>query len=170
METFERIFSNGYGFEHFIGLAGDLSHENETKKFLDQITMELDPELKEAIRGIKGDVRILAFAEAWCSDCRINMPAVEMIETLSDAISFRIVGRSGHEEYIVEVTGREKAHMPTIVVLRDGQMKGVFVERPLVVRAAEESGDEAARAEVMTRYRKGRCMNDTIRDLLGMIG
>ena len=72
--SLQQLFEKGVSFDVF---APD-DHDVNMEKLLEIYNeVEIDKELFNKIKSINKPIYILAFAELWCPDCIINLPALK---------------------------------------------------------------------------------------------
>ncbi len=161
--TLENLFEHGLSFDKFLQTAD----ANQRKTILDL----LDRTDFSWLEAPEVPVRILYFGEMWCPDCLINAVALAGMIKEIKAIEVRVQPRDGNEEIIIGLGDGVKAKIPTIVLLDDnGEAAGVFVERPKRIRDLEQSEDRLKRIVMMKEYRAGLYIEDTVRELMAMLG
>lgn len=165
--TFNELYQIGETFEAFIEKDQDLNRE-KTLEILSGISVEED--IVQKIEKIKSPIYILAFAEIWCPDCMINVPALQKLKELSPLIDFRILPREGNEEYLNDYKLGGKAKIPTFIVMdKDFEELGSFIEHPKALRDVLNKGSEIEVVVARRKYRRGELVSETLRELLNII-
>lgn len=160
--SLENLFEHGLSFDKFLQSA-DADQRKTILEILEKtdFTWIETPEMP---------MRILFFGEMWCPDCVINAAALAGIIKQVKILEVRVQPRDGNEEVIMGLGDGSKARIPTIVPLDDqGKPKGIFVERPKVIRDLEQSEDQLKRIVMMRDYRAGRYVLDTAKEIMEML-
>lgn len=111
--------------------------------------------------------RILMISESWCSDCVIQYALMRWLAEESPQLDIRVIARTGLEDVVKKLIGREQAKIPCIVVLDEkDEAKGVFVERPKSIRDLESTDDQMKRITLMRSYRDGLFLWETLEELI----
>lgn len=161
------LYEQGMAFDKFMELD-DGKHINDFKRF--SSIESSSNELIEAIKKVQIKIKILVFGEIWCPDCVINISALEKIHLVNDKIEFSIVERKGNEDTIKIYGDKDKAYIPTFVIMDDSyNVIGNFIERPTVIKDLETELDQVKRILMMKNYRKGDYIDETICDILKKI-
>lgn len=164
---FQQLFESGMSFEVFAPNSQDANIE----KLLEVYNgIELDEELISKIQSIDKPIYILAFAELWCPDCIINLPAIKKFNDINPNITFSILPREGNENYMdnYKISGKHK--IPTFVVLNDRfEEIGVFIETPKIVKEIVNKGNQVEIIVAKRKYRKGEYIKDTIKEITNII-
>ncbi|MBU5678173.1 thioredoxin family protein [Alkaliphilus sp. MSJ-5] len=164
---FQQLFESGMSFEVFAPNGQDANIE----KLLEVYNgIELDEELISKIQSIDKPIYLLAFAELWCPDCIINLPAIKKLNDINPNITFSILPREGNENYMdnYKISGKHK--IPTFVVLNDRfEEIGVFIETPKIVKEIVNKGNQVEIIVAKRKYRKGEYIKDTIKEITNII-
>ena len=165
---FSELFDTGITFETFVQEDGDISGEKLVEMYEGIV---LEEERTKEIRGITRPVNILAFAEIWCPDCIINLPALQKIKDLNKKVNFKIVARDGNESYMQAYELGGKAKIPTFIVFDENfkEELGHFIEIPKTLRNTIMASTQAERIVIKRKYNKGEYIRDTIQELLEII-
>ena len=92
------------------------------------------PALVERLQKAGQDLRLLVIGEGSCSDSVSVVPYVATLAAQAK-VELRIVGReAGRPLLAAHRTPDGREATPTILLLRDGQVIGAFVERPAVLQ------------------------------------
>lgn len=159
--SLENLFEHGLSFDRFLQSA-----DADQRKIILDLLEKTD---FSWITIPETPMRILFFGELWCPDCVINAVALAGIMKKVKALEVRVQPRDGNEEVIMALGDGTKARIPTIVPLDDqGNTLGVFVERPKMIRALEQSEDQLKRIVMMKEYRAGYYVQDTAREIMEM--
>ncbi len=149
-----------------------LKHENEILEKIAQIYDNHQKKEKplevylERLSAIHSG-RILMISESWCSDCVIQYALMRWLAEECPQLDVRVIARTGLEDIVKELVGRDQAKIPCITVLDEsGKAKGVFVERPKSIRALETSDDQMKRIGLMRGYREGLFLWETLEELI----
>ncbi|WP_432404892.1 thioredoxin family protein [Wukongibacter sp. M2B1] len=161
------LYDSGICFEEFM-TQDDGAYIEKISNIYD--TIELDDDLLAKIQSIDKEVRVLAFAEIWCPDCVINLPALKKICDLNNFIKMKIVSREGNEEYLNDHRIDGKPKIPTFLFL-DEEFKeiGAFIEIPSIIKQVMSNGSQVDIIVTKRKYRKGELIEETIKDILKII-
>ncbi|KXZ38939.1 Thioredoxin [Alkalithermobacter thermoalcaliphilus JW-YL-7 = DSM 7308] len=166
--TFEDLFRAGKKFIEFLE-ESDETYKNKMKEILDNIKIE--NKIKQSIESINKSINILAFAEAWCPDCQINLPAVYILTTLNENIKLSIVSRDGNEEFLSRYKVNGKPKIPTFIIMDDEfNEMGSFIEIPGILKDIISRGNQPEIIVAKRKYKKGEYCKDTLLDILKIIG
>ncbi|WP_035289115.1 thioredoxin family protein [Clostridium sp. KNHs214] len=161
------LYESGIEYTDFLD-SKDLDTKNKVLEIYNNI--EIGRDLEDKIKGIDKEVDIIAFAEIWCPDCMINVPALEKIHILNPKINFKVVSREGNENYLDNYAVDGKPKIPTFIVTdKNEKVLGAFIERPEIVRKVENSGNQVDVIVTKKKYRKGEFIPHTIKDVLNII-
>ncbi|MBB6217352.1 hypothetical protein HNQ80_003471 [Anaerosolibacter carboniphilus] len=163
----KELFETGSTFHEFVNRDKD-TYKEKTLENYHQI--ELDKGLENEIKEIDEIVNILVFAEIWCPDCMINVPALQKMADINDKIIIRIVSREGNETHMANYSLNGKPRIPTCIVMNQGfQEKGAFVEQPQALKDIVAKGNQAEIIVARRKYQKGEYTRDTIKETLDII-
>jgi len=130
------MFDQGVSFESFLESARarrDLWLQNADRAAPSDETVQ-------RLKAVGNGLRILAIAEASCSDSVSTVPYVAKLAEQA-GVELRIVGRSvGLPVMEQHPTPDGRPATPTIVLLRANRVAGVFVERPSALQTWMLSG------------------------------
>ncbi|AKL97096.1 thioredoxin TrxA [Clostridium aceticum] len=164
---FREIFASAGSFQAFLKEDQDV-HREKTLEIYKGILLQ--EELVEKIKLIDKTVYILAFAEIWCPDCVINVPALQKMSDNNENIKIGILPRKGNEVYMEKYKVGGKTKLPTFVILDDQyNEKGVFIETPKILRDAIAKGNEVEITIAKRKYKKGEYITNTIEEILDTI-
>ncbi len=167
MMTFVELMALGCTFVEFIDQDQDINRE-KTIEIYEGI--ELEEELVDKIKMINRPIYILAFAEIWCPDCMINVPALQKMREINSNIDIRILPREGYEEYLSDYKIAGKVKIPTFIILDEQYKKlGAFIETPKTLRDLVTKGNQVEIIVAKRKYRKGEYVKDTIKEILNMM-
>jgi hypothetical protein len=124
------LFDRGLTWDQF--LAGAKAQREAWLKTT--ATAHLPPDMVERFRRVSAGLRILVVAEDWCPD---SVNVVPYIAGLASSVSvpLRIVDRKiGEPVMDKHRTPDGRTATPTVVLLRDGDEVGAWIERPAVVQ------------------------------------
>ncbi|SNS38149.1 Thioredoxin [Anaerovirgula multivorans] len=165
--TFRELFEVGSCFEAFLNKDQDINRE-KTLEIYNSITLE--EELVHRIKEIGAVIKILVFAEIWCPDCVINVPALQKIKEINPNIEFRILPREGNEIYMEPYKVGGKTKIPTFIVLdNDYKEKGAFLEIPKTLKEVVGKGNQVEIIVAKRKYKKGEYISSTIEEILDII-
>lgn len=164
---FQQLFELGMCFEVFAPNSQDANIEKLLKVYNE---IDLDDELISKIESIDKPIYILAFAEAWCPDCIVNLPAIKKISDINPNITFRILPKENNEKYMENYKIGGKPKIPTFVILNDKfEEIGVFIESPRVVKDIVNKGNQVEIIVAKRKYNKGEFVKETIKEILNII-
>lgn len=165
--TYGELFALGCTFEEFIDQDKDINKEKALEIYNG---IEIDEELIDKIKRIDKTIRILAFAEIWCPDCIINVPALQRIKDINNRVDLKILPREGYEQYLMDYKIAGKVKIPTFIILDENNEKlGVFIETPKILRELVAKGNQVEIIVAKRKYNKGEYIIDTIREVVNMI-
>ena len=126
--------------------------------------------IKQEIREIDRTVYALVFAEIWCPDCMINVPALQRMVEINSNIKMRIISREGNEVYMENYKINGKPKIPTFVFMNEAYEElGSFIEQPQVVSEVENKGTQVEIIVAKRKYRKGEYYIETIKQIMDII-
>lgn len=161
------IYAKGINFSSFLELASG-EDRDITLRFLEKT--ELKDELVDRIKAIDRDIKVLVLGEIWCPDCRINMPAMEIINRLNPRIDFRIIPREGNEMDFEGYMVDGKVKIPTFIIMdKDYKELGHILERPKKVKDFYDRGDQLEIIKNSKLYREGYFIVDMVEEILSYI-
>ncbi len=164
----KQLFDQGHDFEKF-KCEDDGQHVDKVETFLNLSSEAVTDVLKTKILAVES-ANIVVFAEVWCPDCMINVAALEVIHQLNSNIKYSIVTRSGHEEELKSITPDHSAKIPTFVSVDDKwAKKGLFLEKPKVVRDVESGDDQVQRIVVKRDYRNGKYLLSAMEEIIELL-
>jgi len=162
-----KLFKSGTSFQGFLNKDKDINRQRTLETY-DNIVLEED--IIEKIKGIDVQVFILVFAEIWCPDCMINVPALQKMRDINPNIQISILSREDNESYIEAYKFGDKIKIPTFIIFdADYNEKGVFVEYPQTVKDIVAKGNELEITVARRKYKKGEYIADTILEILDII-
>ncbi len=162
-----KIYNRGISFEEFMS--------QDDGAYIDKIldiynNIEVNDDLLGKINSIHKKINVLVFAEIWCPDCVINIPALKKICDLNKAIDMKIVSREGNEEYLNEYKVDGKTKTPTFIFLdEDFKALGTFIEIPQILKKVVKNGSQVDIIVAKRKYSKGEFTKETIKDILKII-
>lgn len=169
-EELERLYRSGIEFADFYAQA-DRRRELWTRRY-EQGT--LDPAMVERARAA-GRWRLLAIAEAACSDSVNTIPFLALLVEAAPNLELRIVGSAvGRPIMETHRTPDDRPATPTVLVLDDGfEESGCWVERPSELQswaldARPGLGDRAFLERKMAWYEEDAGAS-TVREIVEML-
>lgn len=164
---FQQLFNLGVSFDVF---APDNQDANIEKLLEVYNGIELDEELISKIESIDKPTYILVFAELWCPDCIINLPAIKKMSDINPNIVFRILPREGNEKYMENYKIGGKPKIPTFIILNDKfEEIGAFIENPKILNEIVNKGNQVEIIVAKRKYRKGEYVSDTMKEVVNTI-
>jgi hypothetical protein len=131
------------------------------------------PEFTERMSAASQGLRLVVVAEDWCPDSAFTVPYVAQLAR-SAGVPLRIVDRSmGEPLMIAHRTPDGRTATPTIVLLRNGQDVGAWVERPAELQqmflSMSTNAENARRfSQRQTWYESDRGLS-TLREIVALI-
>ncbi|KAB3530338.1 thioredoxin family protein [Alkaliphilus serpentinus] len=164
---FQKLYESGCSFLEFINKDEDINREKIIEVYE---AIEIDENLLHKIKEVNRPIYILVFAEIWCPDCIINVPALQKINEINSNVHFSILPREGNEKVLAPYRVGGKVKIPTFIVLdRDYKELGAFIEIPTTVREIANRGNEVEIIVAKRKYRKGEFISNTIEEILSII-
>lgn len=163
MTHYQALFSIGERFDAFVshGLPAEITAVQHAQRLLN-VEHALSAATGQRLEAVQGRYHLLAAAEMWCPDCRINLTAMDHLQRMQPRVALAIISKSRAEHALKERLGLERISIPLVLVLDERfEPIGRFVEQPRAVTV----GDEAIKAD----YRAGRYLEGTLGDLLTII-
>jgi len=162
------LFLTGMSFEEFVN-TDTSTYKEKTLEIYDFINF--DDEYIEKIKSINKVVNVLVCAEMWCPDCMINVPVLEKMRKLNSNINISIVKKEGNESFFSKYTQGGVIKIPTFVFYDENFNElGCFVEHPKKVTEVISKGNQPNIIVTMRKYRKGEYAQETLKDILEIIG
>ena len=164
----QELFQKGVSFIEFVNQDKD-TYQEKTLEIYHQIILE--ESLQKAIQRISRPIYVLVFAEIWCPDCMINVPALQKIADYNSHFNIRIVSREGNEAYMERYRINGKPKIPTFVFMEKNFTEiGAFIEQPQMIKGIEAKGNQVEIIVAKRKYRKGEYISETIREILDIVG
>ncbi len=164
---FQQLFELGMSFEVFAPSNPDANMEKLLEIYHG---IELEEELISKIQSIDNKIHVLVFAELWCPDCIINLPAIKKISDINSNITFSILDREGNEKYMENYKISGKPKIPTFIILNDKfEEIGSFIEYPRVLRDIVNKGNQVEVIVAKRKYHKGEYVKNTIEEIVDII-
>lgn len=164
----ELLFKMGISFYDFVNKDDD-SYKEKTLEVYNNINFS--EELLGRVKSIDKKINILICAETWCPDCMINVPVVEKMRDLNKHIHISIVGKEENVDFFKKYSLNEIIKIPTFLFFDEKfNLLGSFIERPQYVKEVANSGNQPAVIVTMRKYRKGEYTEETLKDILKIIG
>ena len=165
--SLKELFKSGISFTEMLDKS-DEPYRNKCEEISNKI--KLDEGILNRIKSITKKINILAFAEMWCPDCQINLPAINAINKNNNIIEFKIVPREGNEEFMEKYKIDGKVKIPTFIVMdEDFNEIGSFIEIPNIVRDVVNRGNQVEIIVTKREYRNGKYITNTIEEILNII-
>lgn len=163
----KEMFCKGVDFQEFISQDNDTNGQTVVDIYN---SIRLDDDLIKSIKSIDKKINILGFAEIWCPDCIINVPAINKAIENNSNFDLKIVPREGNETCMEKYKLDGKIRIPTFVVLDDNFNElGVFVETPMTFKKVIKNSNEPEMIVAKRKYKKGDYILDTIEEVLQII-
>lgn len=161
------LFKNGISFTELLNKS-DEPYRNKCEEIMNNI--KIDESIINKIKSITKKINILAFAELWCPDCQINLPAIYTISENNNNVEFKIVPREGNENLMERYKLDGKVKIPTLVIMdEDFNEIGYFIEVPNIVRDVVNRGNQVEIIVTKREYRNGKYITNTIEEVLDII-
>lgn len=163
----DNLYDSGITYEEFMS-QDEGAYIGKMLEIYNNI--EINDELLTKINSINKRINVLVFAEIWCPDCVINLPALKKICDLNKSVEMKIVSREGNEKHFHAYGFKDKLKIPTFVFM-DTKFKvlGTFIEIPSVIKEVMAKGDQVDTIVAKRKYRKGEFTKETIEDILRII-
>lgn len=162
--TYKELMNIGCSFEEFINQDKDINRDKTVEIYE---AIELDNKLIDRVKAVENIFYILVFAEIWCPDCMINVPALQKINDINPNIAISILPRDGYEEYLSPYKIGGKVKIPTFLILNEKfDIIGTFIETPKAVKDVVDRGNQVEIIIAKRKYRKGEYVKDTIEEIL----
>ncbi|AOT73178.1 hypothetical protein Gferi_16965 [Geosporobacter ferrireducens] len=163
----EEFFQKGVTFIEFVNQDKD-TYQEKTLELYNQIIV--DEDLQKAIQAVDRPIYVLVFAEIWCPDCMINVPALQKIAEYNNHFTIRIVSREGNEAYMENYRINGKPKIPTFIFMEEDFTEiGAFIEQPQVIKTIEGKGNQVEIIVAKRKYRKGEYISETIKEILEIV-
>lgn len=172
--AFLTLFKDGIDFKKYANEASEKAIDameqarEQTKVLLEGLT----PEQKDFLNK---PIKVLIIGEAWCGDCKNNLPVAVTMAEHFDNWEYRIALRDSHEEIVDQyytLGGRKK--IPFIIIAdEDGFEYDRWVERPTnsYLAVAELQAKRLPKEEFITAYKShpdlklNHIVNETFNEL-----
>ncbi|QXM07261.1 thioredoxin family protein [Crassaminicella indica] len=163
----QALFKKGLSFMEFVNKDKDTYKERTLEVYN---SIELDEALQADIKKINHLVNVLVFAEIWCPDCMINVPALQKMAELNSNFVISIVSREGNEAFMDNYKVNGKTKIPTFIIMdKDFNTLGTFIEQPQILKDIEEKGKQVEVIVAKRKYKKGEYIVETIKEILNML-
>jgi len=164
----KQLYDQGHDFNTFKN-GDEAAHVSKVDNFLQLSENAITQALREKIMAIES-ASIVVFGEVWCPDCMINVAALEVMHHLNSHIEYTILPRTGFEEELKTYTPDGSAKIPTFVAVDSSwNVKGIFLEKPNVVREVEAGDDQVKRIVIKRDYRNGKYLLDAMEEIIGLL-
>lgn len=163
------LFRDGKTWEQF---SSGISDQRELWQRTESM-VTVPPEFTERMSAASQGLRLVVVAEDWCPDSAFTVPYVAQLAR-SAGVPLRIVDRSmGEPLMIAHRTPDGRTATPTIVLLRNGQDVGAWVERPAELQqmflSMSTNAENARRfSQRQTWYESDRGLS-TLREIVALI-
>lgn len=163
----KELYFTGVTFDEFISVDNG-SYREKALDIYNSIT--IDNQLLDNIKSIDKKIYVMVFAEIWCPDCIINLPALKKISDINQNIQFRILPREGYEDYMEDFKINGKAKIPTFIFMdQDFNILGSFIEIPDIIKEILSKGSQVDIMVAKRKYKKGEFCIETIQDIIKKI-
>jgi len=123
----------------------------------------ISPLTVRRLKMLEGHYHLLVAAEMWCPDCRVNLPAMDLLCRQQPNVRLSIMTQTRAERAMMAALGLSEILVPTVAILdHEHKLIGRFVEQP---RFVTEGDREALRPG----YLNGNYTDSTITDLLDVM-
>ena len=130
---------------------------------------DLPTQFVERLRRVAAGLRILIVAEDWCADSVNTVPSVARLAAAA-GVELRIVSRASGAKLLDKHRTKDgRTATPLVVLLRNGQDAGAWVERPIPLQEAFERMSISADAAALAANRQGWYDRDRGRTALAEI-
>lgn len=166
---FKELFQVGFSYSELVK-ALEAEDKELMDKYLENISQNLDENLRKEILKVKKDFKILIFAEGWCPDCQINLPPILYMTEINKKIEMKILKRDTNEKYLQPYLVSGKPKIPTILILDKNYNEiGHIIERPKLVKELLGSPKESDVIIAKRKYKKGDFLQEIIKDIIAII-
>ncbi|QEK11111.1 thioredoxin family protein [Crassaminicella thermophila] len=163
----QALFKKGLSFMDFVNKDKD-TYKEKTLEVYNNIVV--DEALEKEIKKVNQLTNVLVFAEIWCPDCMINVPALQKIADINPNFIISIVSREGNEIFMDNYKVNGKPKIPTFVIMdKDFYTLGAFIEQPQVLKEIEAKGKQVEIIVAKRKYRKGEYAIETIKEVLNIV-
>jgi len=76
----------------------------------------VEDHLRDAIKGLGPEIRLLVLSGDWCGDCVANVPPIARLADLNLKIQYRILDRDRHDDLMQEFLTNGARSVPKVVV------------------------------------------------------
>lgn len=130
MIDFRAKFNQSLPFDEYLNRHGTVEQSRRWADMLDRC--HLSAEHRELLRGFSRDMKVLCMAGAWCGDCIVQCPALEIIARESPCIELRFVDRDADAALSQALRICGGSRVPVVVFLsEDFQECGRYGDRTL---------------------------------------
>ncbi|QZY54701.1 thioredoxin family protein [Crassaminicella profunda] len=165
--SIQALFKKGISFMEFVNKDKDTYKERTLEVYKN---IAIDESLENDILGIKEIVNILVFAEIWCPDCMINVPALQKMIEINPNFAISIVSREGNEVFMDNYKVNGKTKIPTFLIMdKNFKPLGAFIEQPQILKDIEGKGKQVEIIVAKRKYKKGEYIVETIKEILNMV-
>ncbi|MDX1578984.1 MAG: thioredoxin family protein, partial [Gemmatimonadota bacterium] len=129
----EALYASGIGFGDFLQTA-----DRRADAWSDHYANgRVDAEMVRRASSVRGDWKLLAIAEDWCSDSVNTIPYLALLAERVDGLELRIIDAdAGRALMEAHPTPDGRAATPTVLILDEGYRRvGCWVERPEPLQA-----------------------------------
>lgn len=163
----QTLFEKGLSFMEFVNQDKD-TYKEKTLEIYENIVV--DEKIENEIKAVNQLVNVLVFAEIWCPDCMINVPALQKMADINPNFVLAIVSREGNESFMDNYKINGKPKIPTFVFMdKDFNALGAFVEQPRMVKEIEAKGKQVEIIVAKRKYRKGEYIVETMKEILNIV-
>ena len=148
------VFEKGLTWDDWLAKADDPGQAEKMRKVFAEV--ELSPDVRHFLAGLKRRVHILGIAEDWCGDVVQHTPVIAKLSQTTKMLELRLVARS--PELIVRYLTNAAEAIPKFVFLTDKWVEvGNWGPRPetlkmLMARAKAAGGASAAYPKIKEFY------------------
>ncbi|HTI01065.1 MAG TPA: thioredoxin family protein [Acidisoma sp.] len=164
MASYEALCGIDFGFADFVK-SGTPDEIAEVTAIQSRINGggPISPQTVRRLKAVPGHYHLLVAAEMWCSDCRVNVTAMDFLCRQQPNITLTIVTKARAEEELRTALGLNDIRAPVAAILDEHyRLIGRFIERPSFVA---ERGVEA----LGQGYRNGNYTDSTLTDILAVL-
>jgi hypothetical protein len=159
----KELFLKGINFQEFLHNVsimdtGDFHAVEELIK--------LPQEDIDSIQSIKNPCYILAIAEGWCIDCKINLTLLNRIVNYNDGIKLSIISlEEGKVSQLQKYQEDERLKIPTFIFMDENfNVFDYWIEAPLKVKQFRLNKDERHED-----YLRGKMLQESKIELLNIL-
>ncbi|WP_245984626.1 thioredoxin family protein [Biomaibacter acetigenes] len=167
MMDVQEMFEKGVIYSDFLKGADEKSYLKLHEIYNN---LHFSEDIKGRIKSIGREINVLIFAETWCPDCVVSVPALVKMAEENKNIKYAILPREGHEDFLEKYRYEGKPRIPTFVFYDENFSElGSFVEIPQKIKIIYEKGYQPDIIVARREYRQGKYYNMIAEEFLKII-